>query len=475
MPIIKMKPFHLFGEISRVDDEQRIVEGYAFVNETVPGENGVRLKRSAMEAATADYVTNGTSREMHQPIAAGKPLDVTWDDKGAYLRVKVVDDQAWNKVKEGVYKGFSVGVNPKVMRGKDVTACHWFDSSLIDIGKDKDAKFTVWRSEGIDPDAEVDVEFEESEETEIERSEEIQRSKWTKEKRDATPTKNFGWPEERKYPIEDQDDVDSAAKLIGKAPESKRDAIKKRIVSIAKRLKLKVPEAWTETTKRYMEATETLRGLFADLASDQFSYSMRYVAFDMLSSALWTLQMAEGYMDASEREADVRQAIDEFADFIVPIVVDGKWPDPDLFEDVDDESMDRSRSFTLVRMDGFAKSSMATIQRVAELEQSISTLTTERDETKTLLTRAQESEQTAIARVRELENTPIRPRPATGQFEPVERTFGAVTPNPDGDHIKALKIRKEEITRMKPVDTKAGTAMARELITINRRLTELGG
>lgn len=154
----KMKPLSMFFPISRVDDEARVVEGYAFVNETVPGEGGIRLKRSAMIDATADYVANGTCREIHQPSAAGKPLDVQWDNKGAYLRMKVVDDQAWRKVKEGVYKGFSVGVTPKVMRGNDVTACEWWDTSLIDRGKDKDALFTVWRSGEVDRDAEVDVE-----------------------------------------------------------------------------------------------------------------------------------------------------------------------------------------------------------------------------------------------------------------------------------------------------------------------------
>lgn len=153
-----MKSLHFFVPISRVDDEQRIVEGYAFVNEVVPGEGGIRLTRAAMEAATANYVENGTVRSMHQPLAAGKPLDVTWDEKGAYLRAKIVDDQEWRKVQEGVYKGFSVGVNPHVMRGKDVTSCEWWDASLVDRGKDRDALFNVWRAEGVDANPETERE-----------------------------------------------------------------------------------------------------------------------------------------------------------------------------------------------------------------------------------------------------------------------------------------------------------------------------
>lgn len=152
-----MKPIHLFVPITRIDDDERIVEGYAFVNEVVEGEGGIRLKRSAMEAATPDYLKNGTVRAMHQPIAAGKPMEVHWDEKGAMVRSKIVDDQEWRKVKEGVYKGYSIGVKATVMRGKDVEVCSWWDSSLVDIGKDKDALFSVWRSEDPEEESEVEV------------------------------------------------------------------------------------------------------------------------------------------------------------------------------------------------------------------------------------------------------------------------------------------------------------------------------
>src|SRR6202044_2202190 len=146
-----LNPIYVDFPISRVDDEQRIVEGIAFANEVVPGEGGIRLKRSAMMAATSDYLKNGTCREMHQPSAVGTPLSVVWEgEKGserALLTAKIVDDAAWKKVKEGVYKGFSIGVIPRVMRGKDVEACSWWDTSLVDVGKDRDAKFTVFRVE----------------------------------------------------------------------------------------------------------------------------------------------------------------------------------------------------------------------------------------------------------------------------------------------------------------------------------------
>lgn len=60
--------------------------------------------------------------------------------------------------------------------------------------------------------------------------------------RKALPASDFGDPTARLYPIVDQDDVDSAAHLIGKA--SNPDAVKKRIIAIAKRKGLSIPDAW---------------------------------------------------------------------------------------------------------------------------------------------------------------------------------------------------------------------------------------
>ena len=64
---------------------------------------------------------------------------------------------------------------------------------------------------------------------------------WTTRKRDELEPKDFAGPHQT-FPIADQDDVDSAAKLIGKASDS--EAVKRRIIEIAGRKNLKVPDAW---------------------------------------------------------------------------------------------------------------------------------------------------------------------------------------------------------------------------------------
>lgn len=163
------KLVQLYAGITRVNEEERIVEGVAFANETVEGEGGIRLKREAMQAATPDYLRWGAVREMHTASAAGTAEAVDWQEDGsALIRVKVVDDQAWSKVKEGVYKGFSVGVKPRLMRGKNVEACTWVETSLVDRPKDPDAIFTLHRAEGEDGE-EYEVE---------EAAEEVQRGEF---------------------------------------------------------------------------------------------------------------------------------------------------------------------------------------------------------------------------------------------------------------------------------------------------------
>lgn len=69
--------------------------------------------------------------------------------------------------------------------------------------------------------------------------------KWTAEKRRQyfkEHPDNWGAPDQQLYPVSDQEDLDSAAHLVGKAKDP--DKVKARLISIAKRLNLKLPDAW---------------------------------------------------------------------------------------------------------------------------------------------------------------------------------------------------------------------------------------
>ena len=96
-----------FIPLSKVDEEQRMVYGYAST-EALDSQGEIIL-RSAVEEALPEYMRFGNIREMHTMSAVGVAKQADVDDKGLYLGAKVVDEVAWLKVKEGVYKGFSIG------------------------------------------------------------------------------------------------------------------------------------------------------------------------------------------------------------------------------------------------------------------------------------------------------------------------------------------------------------------------------
>ena len=174
MSIIQTKPFHFFVEFARVDPSERIVEGYCYVNAKIKADKW-NLEPAAIQRAAQDYMKWGAIREMHQPSAVGTALatgcGVEFDGQGrAKIRAKIVDDNAWNKVCEGVYRGFSIGGQPTVVRGNAVKEFTWVETSLVDRPADPETVITVWRAQGIDMAAEAEtVEEEEGPEEETEK------------------------------------------------------------------------------------------------------------------------------------------------------------------------------------------------------------------------------------------------------------------------------------------------------------------
>jgi hypothetical protein len=69
------------------------------------------------------------------------------------------------------------------------------------------------------------------------------RNKYKQSDRDKMDASDFAGPSES-FPIVDQDDVDNAARLIGHAANP--DAVKAKIIAIAKRKGLSIPKAWQE-------------------------------------------------------------------------------------------------------------------------------------------------------------------------------------------------------------------------------------
>lgn len=142
----------LFAPIMKIDEEQRMVWGYASTE--ARDHQGETILRSAIEAALPEYMLWRNIREMHQPSAVGTAEEATPDAKGLWLGAKVVDDRAWLKCKSKVYKGFSIGGRVTARDNIDrsiVTGLELTEISLVDRPANPDAMFTaVKRDDGTD-------------------------------------------------------------------------------------------------------------------------------------------------------------------------------------------------------------------------------------------------------------------------------------------------------------------------------------
>ncbi|PNG25505.1 hypothetical protein [Methylocella silvestris] len=114
-----MSALRMFIPITKVDAAQRLVYGLATAEaEDRAGEicdyastEPFYEKWSAAIAAATGGKSLGNLRAMHGPVAAGKVMQINFNDEEKQIEIcaKVIDDAEWNKVAEGVYTGFSQG------------------------------------------------------------------------------------------------------------------------------------------------------------------------------------------------------------------------------------------------------------------------------------------------------------------------------------------------------------------------------
>ena len=134
----------IYGDIQKydADGESLIVSG--ILSTPDKDKQGDIVSPDAMRKALGDYLLNGTCREMHQPIAAGKPLSAFVDDEGkTHVTVKVVDKGTISKIKEGVLKGFSIGGTALKKVGNKITELLLKDASLVDVPANPQCVFDV--------------------------------------------------------------------------------------------------------------------------------------------------------------------------------------------------------------------------------------------------------------------------------------------------------------------------------------------
>jgi phage head maturation protease len=135
-----------YWPIAKVDAEQRMVWGYASTE--AEDDQGETITRDALAAALGDYMRFANIREMHQASAVGIATEAAVDDKGLYLAARIVDADAWQKVVEGVYKGFSIGGRVTARDPADrslITGLRLTEISVVDRPANPEAMFDCWK------------------------------------------------------------------------------------------------------------------------------------------------------------------------------------------------------------------------------------------------------------------------------------------------------------------------------------------
>ncbi|KKQ99029.1 MAG: hypothetical protein UT24_C0029G0041 [Candidatus Woesebacteria bacterium GW2011_GWB1_39_12] len=146
-----MDDIKIFVGFTKKDNEKREVHGYAS-SETLDSQGEV-VEKEAIIKALPGYLGDpdpetgkfrfGGLREMHQPSAVGKTVHAKVDNKGLFIKGKVVDKDAWEKVKEGVYTGFSIGGKVLEQVKNRIKAIKLSEISLVDRPANPDALFSM--------------------------------------------------------------------------------------------------------------------------------------------------------------------------------------------------------------------------------------------------------------------------------------------------------------------------------------------
>jgi hypothetical protein len=159
-----MDDMKVFIPITKIDAAKRLV--YGVVTAEMPDVAGevcdyastkplYQKWSSGFVSATAGK-SLGNLRAMHGSVAAGKLVDIAFNDAAKRIEIcgKVVDDAEWQKVEEGVYTGFSQG-GRYVERWPDPNkpsltryTAEPLEISLVDHPCLPEATFTVIKADG---------------------------------------------------------------------------------------------------------------------------------------------------------------------------------------------------------------------------------------------------------------------------------------------------------------------------------------
>jgi len=141
----------LFGAITKVEpQDDGTVRVHGIATTEAVDDQGEIVRSAAMRAAIPDYMKFPALREMHQLSAAGTTLEAECGDDGiTRIVAHVVDPVAVTKVKNSVYRGFSIGgrvTQREAGAPKNITGLVLNEISLVDRPANPEAIFDCWKA-----------------------------------------------------------------------------------------------------------------------------------------------------------------------------------------------------------------------------------------------------------------------------------------------------------------------------------------
>src|SRR5204863_8645042 len=141
----------LYGVIQKVEpQDDGTVRVYGIATSEAVDEQGEIVRADAIRAAIPDYLRFPALREMHQLSAAGTTLQAEVCEDGATRIVAhVVDPVAVAKVRNQVYRGFSIGgrvTGREAGNPNTVTGLVLNEISLVDRPANPEAIFDCWKA-----------------------------------------------------------------------------------------------------------------------------------------------------------------------------------------------------------------------------------------------------------------------------------------------------------------------------------------
>jgi hypothetical protein len=319
-----MSALDLFLPLAKVDVDRRLVTGVATAE--TPDRSGEIFdyasskpyfeKWSAEAAAASGGKSLGAVRAMHTPIAAGKLTDIAFDDNAKRITVvaKIVDDDEWRKVQEGVYTGFSQG-GRYVKRWADADSgltrytADPHEISLVDLPCVPDATFDVVKDGMVErrsfaSRAEAGDQTNEDVDTD-EEDPDADKREFSAAQREKDAEEGVAMPD-GSYPIRSAKDVANAVRDCCRSGEGAD--VKAHIVARAKAIGADgaLPDAWMEAADK---AAAVSNSLGTSQAHDALAKALTYAALKLDRATAENARLRKALDDLTPALMDMKKRI----------------------------------------------------------------------------------------------------------------------------------------------------------------------